>query len=166
MTIPAFGLILKWLEQSSNAQIISTPHILTLDNEEANIEVGQRVPFQRGANISSASIGALAGLTGGGTSGAAGALGGLGGLGGALGGGLFNSVERIDVSLKLSITPQINERNKIRLEVEQQFEDIVDRQGGTPTTANRSIKSVVVVDDQQTIVLGGLMRDSTKAQRQ
>ena len=162
LTIPAFGLILKWLEQSSNAQIISTPHILTLDNEEANIEVGQRVPFQRGANISSASLGALAGLTGGGTSGAAGALGGLGGLGGALGGGLFNSVERIDVSLKLSITPQINERNKIRLEVEQQFEDIVDRQGGTPTTANRSIKSVVVVDDQQTIVLGGLMRDSTK----
>ena len=62
----------------------------------------------------------------------------------------------------MSITPQINERNKIRLEVEQQFEDIVDRQGGTPTTANRSIKSVVVVDDQQTIVLGGLMRDSTK----
>ena len=162
LTIPAFGLILKWLEQSSNAQIISTPHILTLDNEEANIEVGQRVPFQRGANISSASLGALAGLSGGtGTAGAAGALGGLGGLG-ALGGGLFNSVERIDVSLKLSITPQINERNKIRLEVEQQFEDIVDRQGGTPTTANRSIKSVVVVDDQQTIVLGGLMRDSTK----
>lgn len=166
ITIPAFGLILQWLEQSSNAHIVSTPHILTLDNEEATIEVGQRVPFQRGANISTGSLAGLAGLAGGsGASGAAGALGGLaglGGLGGLGGGGLFNSVERIDVSLKLSITPQINERNKIRLEVEQQFEDIVDRQAGTPTTANRAIKSVVVVDDQQTIVIGGLIRDSTK----
>ena len=74
----------------------------------------------------------------------------------------FSSVDRIDVSLKLAITPQINERNRIRLEVEQKIEDVtgIDKTTETPLTSNRSIKSVVVVEDQQTIVLGGLMRDN------
>ena len=68
------------------------------------------------------------------------------------------------MSLKLAITPQINERNRIRLEVEQQIEDVtgIDKITQTPMTANRAIKSVVVVEDQQTIVLGGLMRDNVK----
>ena len=75
---------------------------------------------------------------------------------------MFSSVDRIDVSLKLAITPQINERNRIRLEVEQKIEDVtgIDKTTETPLTSNRSIKSVVVVEDQQTIVLGGLMRDN------
>ena len=77
-------MILKWLEVDSNAQVLSTPHILTTDNEEATIEVGKKVPFRRGTSLGS---GALAGALGG----AAGA-GGLGSLGsslGALGGGMF-----------------------------------------------------------------------------
>jgi general secretion pathway protein D len=85
----------------------------------------------------------------------------LGGLG--LAAGLSNSVQRIDVSLKLKLTPQINERNKIRLEIDQTVEDITGKNEltQTPTTSKRAIKTVVVVDDQQTIVLGGLIKDST-----
>ena len=157
LTIPSFGMILKWLEVDSNAQVLSTPHILTTDNEEAVIEVGKKVPFRRGSSMGG---GALASAL----SGAAGssALGGLGSSLGGLGGGMFSSVDRIDVSLKLAITPQINARNRIRLEVEQKIEDVtgIDKTTETPLTSNRSIKSVVVVEDQQTIVLGGLMRDN------
>lgn len=156
-TIPSFGMILKWLEVDSNAQVLSTPHILTTDNEEATIEVGKKIPFRRGSSMGSS---ALAGALGG--AGGAGGLAGLSSSLGALGGGMFSSVDRIDVSLKLSITPQINESNRIRLEVDQKIEDVtgIDKTTETPLTSNRSIKSVVVVEDQQTIVLGGLMRDN------
>ena len=151
VSFPSFGVVLKWLQSSSSAKILSTPHILTTDNEEASIEVGTRIPFQRGTSIP-AGLGSMAG-------GAAGGLGGLGSLG-----SLFSSTDRIDVSLKLSLTPQINERNRIRLEIDQQIEDLVGKEEvtGQPITANRSAKTVVVVNDQQTVVLGGLMRDRVR----
>jgi general secretion pathway protein D len=157
--VPSFGLILKWLETTSNVNILSTPHLLTTDNEQAHIEVGQKVPFNTG--LFGGLQSGLAGLGGAGAAGgAAGALGGLGGLGalGALGGG---SIQRIDVSLKLTLTPQINEHNKIRLEIEQSVEDLSgeDASKSTPTTSHRSLKTVIIADDQQTVVLGGLMRD-------
>lgn len=161
VSFPSFGVILKWLQSSSSANILSTPHILTTDNEEASIEVGSKIPFQTGTSLAGAGLGtALGGALGGaGTSGNAGSLGGLGGLGSSL----FSSTQRIDVSLKLTITPQINERQKIRLEIEQKIEDVTgqDERTQQPITANRAAKTVVVVDDQQTIVLGGLMRDRT-----
>lgn len=164
-TLPAFGIILKWLQTTTNTNVLSTPHILTTDNEQAHIEVGQKIPFQSGLfGSSSGGLGSLAGASS--TSGSANPLAALGGLGtlGALGG--LNSTQRIDVSLKLTLTPQINERNKIRLEIDQSVEDVVGSataQNPTPTTAHRGLKTVVVVDDQQTIVLGGLMRDRTTA---
>ena len=148
VSFPSFGVVLKWLQSSSSAKILSTPHILTTDNEQATIEVGTRIPFQRGTSIP-------------------GGLSGLGsGVGGALGnlGSLFSSTDRIDVSLKLSLTPQINEHNRIRLEIDQQIEDLVGKEEitGQPITATRSAKTVVVVDDQQTVVIGGLMRDRVR----
>ena len=65
------------------------------------------------------------------------------------------------MSLKLTLTPQINEHNKIRLEIEQSVEDLSgeDASKSTPTTSHRSLKTVIIADDQQTVVLGGLMRD-------
>ena len=143
LEIPAFGVILKWLESSTAANILSTPHILTSDNEEASIEVGQKIPFRRGTALPTA----------------------LSGQAGAAGlsqfSNFFSSTDRIDVSLKLTITPHVNERNKVRMEIDQQIEDVVgiDEGTGQPITANRAAKTVVVVDDQQTVVLGGLMRD-------
>jgi general secretion pathway protein D len=156
VSLPAFGVLLKALQSSSNAQILSTPHILTTDNEEAMIEVGTKIPFRRGT-LSGLTSG-LTGLTGATTGSTTQGLSNLGGLS-----NLFSATDRIDVSLKLTLTPQINERNKIRLEIDQQIEDLVgtDEQTQQPITANRAAKTVVVIDDQQTVVIGGLMRDRT-----
>ncbi|MBI5509539.1 MAG: type II secretion system secretin GspD [Deltaproteobacteria bacterium] len=164
VSIPSFGVILKALQSSSTAQILSTPHVLTTDNEEASIEVGQKIPFRRGTSMPG-----LGGFP------AVGGVGGAGGVGGNLGGfnagaasqllgNMFSSVDRIDVSLKLTLTPQINERDKVRLKIDQQVEDVVgkDESTDTPITANRSTKTTVVVDDQETVVLSGLMRDRVR----
>lgn len=149
LEVPAFGVVLKWLETSSDANILSNPHILTTDNEEATIEVGQKIPFRRGTTMPS--LGGLGGL--GGTGAAASALGAYSNM--------FSSTDRIDVSLKLTITPHVNERDKVRLDIDQKIEDVVgiDEATQQPITANRSAKTVVVVDDQQTVVIGGLMKD-------
>lgn len=145
VTLPSWGVILQWLQESSRANVVSTPHVLTSDNEEATIEVGQKIPFRRGTTIPTLPVGAGA---------AAGVN--LNQFANA-----FSAIDRIDVSLKLTITPHINERDKIRLEIDQQFEDIAgEGVGGQPITSNRAAKTVVVVDDQQTVVLGGLMRDT------
>ncbi len=159
VTLPSFGIVLKALQTQSNVQILSTPHILTMDNEEASIEVGRKIPFRRGTSLPALGVAGLGGV--GGTSGAAGAAGALGALGGAS--SLFSSVDRIDVTLKLTVTPQINESDRIRLEIDQDIEDVAgtDPSTSTPITSKRQAKTVVVVDDQQTIVIGGLMRDNT-----
>ncbi len=157
VTLPSFGIVLKALQTQSNVQILSTPHILTMDNEEASIEVGRKIPFRRGTALPPLGVAGLGGA-GGAAGGAAGALGALGGAN-----SLFSSVDRIDVTLKLTVTPQINESDRIRLEIDQDIEDVAgtDPSTSTPITSKRQAKTVVVVDDQQTIVIGGLMRDNT-----
>jgi general secretion pathway protein D len=152
--IPAFGILLHAIQESSDANVLSTPHILTSDNEEAEITVGQNVPFQAGASPS-----ALAGLGGLGT--AAGATGAINPaqLSGLFG-GLVTPINRQNVELKLTVKPQINDSDFIRLAITEQTEEIA----GThpvlgPTTSKRSAKTTVVARDQETIVLGGIMQD-------
>lgn len=141
--IPAFGVIVRALAQSDDVNILSTPHILTTDNEEAELTVGSNVPF-------------IAGIGGG-----LGGLGAAGGAAGALGGlGLFQNIQRQDVALTLKITPRINAANFVTLEIDQVIEEIesIDPDVG-PTTSKRSIKSTVVVKDQTTVVIGGLQKE-------
>ncbi len=152
LDLPSFGAIMQALSKSDDVNIMSTPHILTTDNEEAEIVVGSNVPF-------------IAGIAGG--MGGLGGLGGLGGAGGRLGGamgglgGFFPTVnvQRQDVALTLKITPRINAANFVTLEIDQVIEEIesIDPQVG-PTTSKRSIKSTVVVQDQNTVVVGGLQK--------
>lgn len=144
-TVPSFGVVMRALAQSDDVHILSTPHVLTTDNEEAELTVGSNVPF-------------IAGIAGGG-------LGGLGGVGGGVAGGLGGffptvNVQRQDVALTLKITPRINAENFVTLEIDQVIEEIesIDDQVG-PTTSKRSIKSTVVVQDQNTVVIGGLQKD-------
>lgn len=158
LSIPAFGFLVQAIQNNSDVNVLSTPHILTLNNEEAEIQVGRKVPYRQ------ASLGGgLGGLTSlaGGLGGAAGALGGLGGLG-ALGGlgGLGSMVQFIDVDLTLKITPQINESDFIKLKIDQQIDEIeaMDPNLG-PTTSKRKVANTVVVRDQQPIVIGGLITD-------
>lgn len=156
ISLPSFGVVLNALQTNSDVNVISTPHILTSDNEEAEITVGQNVPFQAAY---APSLGGLSGLTD--TTGA-GSLG-LGGLLSASIGGLgslYAPIQRQPVELRLKLKPQINEGDYIRLEVDEQVEEIVsvNAQLG-PTTAKRSIKTVVSVKDQTSIVIGGLIQE-------
>ena len=155
--IPAFGVVLHALQQSSDVNVLSTPHILTSDNEEAEITVGQNVPFQSG--FSPSSLGGAAGAAG-----AAGALGGaqslLGGLGGL--GSLFAPITRQNVELKLTVKPQINESDFIRMVITEQTEEIASNDPVLgPTTSKRSAKTTVVAKDQETVVIGGIIQDRT-----
>jgi len=130
-----YGVILQALSKASNANLLSTPSIMTLDNEEAEIVVGQNVPFVTGSVTSGANSTANP----------------------------FQTISREDVGLKLKVLPQISEGNVIRLQVEQEVSE-VDRTSSTPgssdlITNKRAIKTTILADNGGTIVLGGLIRD-------
>lgn len=167
ISLPAVALLLQATQRDNLVNVLSTPSILTMDNEEAEIVVGERVPIPRGIGAGSGGLGSLLGLgalTGGGQAGqtaqsALGALGGLGGLGG-LAGGLFTPVDYEDVGITLRILPQINESDYVRLEVEQEVSDV--KAAGSDlgvVRTRRNATTKVLVRDQSTIVIGGLMRD-------
>lgn len=160
VSLPAFGIVLNALQSSSDVNVISTPHVIMTDNTEGEITVGQNVPFQAAYSPSAS---ALTSLVGSGTTGttatpaAATSLLGLGGLG-----SLYAPIQRQNVELRLRIKPQINESEYVRLEVDEQTEEIasVDKQLG-PTTSKRTAKTTVVAKDQETVVLGGLIQERT-----
>jgi general secretion pathway protein D len=128
----------KALDNDTDANVISTPSLLTLDNEEAEINVGQEVPFETGSYT---------------------------GVGGSnLPSNPFTTIERKNVGLTLRITPQISEGNAVKLNIEQEISR-VDPQaasniGAVDVVTNvRSIKTNVIVDDGSILVLGGLIDD-------
>ncbi len=173
LSIPSFGFLLQAIASNSDVNILSTPHILTTDNEEAEIQVGKQIPYRAstmgglggqgglGAMPVLGGLGGAGGLSSGGRGGLGG-LGGMGGLGSMLGGfGGMGMVQRIDVDLTLKITPHVNESNFVRLEIDQSIEDVesIDRELG-PTTSKRKVTNTVVVRNQQPVVIGGLIRDT------
>jgi general secretion pathway protein D len=147
ISFPTFGAFFQALQTNNDVNIVSSPHILTTDNEEAEISVGENVPFQ-------ASISGMPNLAG--MAGAAGATAGLAS-------GLMQSIQRQDVALTLKITPHINEGDYVRLEIDQEINEVksIDPIVG-PTTTKRKIKTVVVVKDQQTVVIGGLITEKVR----
>ena len=153
IALPSFGVVMHAMTRNSDVNVLSTPHILTSDNEEAEITVGQNVPFQAGFAPSG-----ISNLLNTGTTGNLG-----GGLLGTAGlGSLFAPIQRQNVELKLKIKPQINESNFIRMEVEEQTEEIAENDPVLgPTTAKRTAKTVVIAQDQTTVVLGGLIQERT-----
>ncbi len=167
IALPSFGVVLQALQTDSNVDVLSTPHILTSDNEEAEIMVGENIPIPAGYGGGMNNLAGLASMARGtqgqtGTSaynqGGLGMLGGLGGLGG-LGYGM-GAINRQEVGLTLKIKPQINEGDFVRMEIEEEQSEVKDTSNPLgPTTTKRSAKTVVVVKDQQTVVVGGLMRD-------
>lgn len=128
------GLLVRALENDSNANILSTPTLLTLDNDEAKIVVGQNVPFITGQYAVS---GAATTPT------------------------PFQTVERKDVGLTLRIKPQISEGGTVKLQIYQEVSSIADTSNSAGVITNlRSVESTVLVDNGQIVVLGGLMQDS------
>lgn len=150
LTIPAFGALINALASSGDADVLSTPHILATDNIKAEINVGENIPLQTNG-------GGFGGLPGGAAGGAAaglGALGGLGGIGSA-------SPQRQDVGTKVSLTPHLNESNEVRLELIEEISEARDPQGslGVVPITKRNATTTLTVADQQTVVIGGLMRN-------
>lgn len=156
ISLPAFALTLMATQTDSAVNLLSAPAVMTMDNEEAEIVVADRVPFVTGIASGTSGLAGLAGLTGGTDSSSA--LGALGGLG-----GLISPVQYEDVGITLRILPQINESAYVRLEIDQEVSDLKGastESNPTPTRTKRSIKTVVLVEDQSTVVLGGLMKES------
>jgi len=158
LSIPSFGVVLSALADSSDSDVLATPHLLAMDNIEAVINVGANVPLQTSGI--GGGLGALGGLAGGAanaTGGLAG-LAGLSGLAGGLGGG---GVQRQNVGIILTMTPHINDAGEIRLEIEIENSEPGAAVGtlGVVPIQQTTATTQVLVRDQETVVIGGLMRD-------
>jgi general secretion pathway protein D len=134
--------VMNALASDANTNILSTPTLVTLDNEEAEIVIGENVPFVTG---SFTSTGASDGAT-----------------------NPFQTIQREDVGLTLKIKPQINEGDALRLEIEQEVSSIADSVAGASdlVTNKRSIKTNVMVDNGQVVVLGGLIEENVRESEQ
>ncbi|WMD22688.1 type II secretion system secretin GspD [Achromobacter seleniivolatilans] len=130
------GVLARAMQNTGEANILSTPNLLTLDNQSASILVGKTVPFVTGQYVTSGSNGSS---------------------------NPFQTIEREDVGLKLNIRPQISEGGAVKLDIYQEVSSI-DESRSTPTTGivtnKRAIDTSVLVDDGQIIVLGGLIEDN------
>ena len=128
------GLLVRALQADTNANILSTPTLLTLDNEEAKIVIGQNVPFITGQYAVSAAATTPT---------------------------PFQTIERKDVGLTLRIKPQISEGGAVRLQIYQEVSNVVDSTNASGLiTRKRSVESTVLVDDGQIVVIGGLIEDT------
>ncbi len=150
-SIPAFGTVINAMASTNDADILSTPHILATDNIPAEINVGSNIPLQ--TNIGG--VGTLPGAAGS-------ALGGLGGLG-AMGLRGFGTAPRQDIGTKIKIVPHLNDSDEVRLEVTEEISELtgqapVGNLGAVPFS-KRTAQTQLVVKDQQTAVIGGLMRN-------
>src|SRR5512138_2015224 len=153
LNIPSIGVLVQALQSNADANILSTPHLVATDNEESEITVGQNVPFQAG--YAPAGLSSLVGSSTQATGTTIGSVLGSQGIG-----GLYAPIQRQPVELRLKIKPQINEGGNVRLTVDEQTEEIVDRDPQLgPTTAKRTVKTQVVARDQSTIVIGGLIQE-------
>ncbi|WP_438017457.1 type II secretion system secretin GspD [Sorangium sp. So ce315] len=160
LSIPAFGVVLHALAQDGDSNVLATPHILATDNVPAEISIGQNIPLQ--TNVGGGGLNQLASLAGG-AGGAAGALGGLGGLSGLLG-GFGGAAARQDVGTKIKVIPHVNDSDQVRLELTEEISDagapLEGALGAIPIN-KRTASTTLVVRDQQTVVIGGLVRDGT-----
>ena len=148
LSIPAFGAVLSAMAKDGDANVLATPHILATDNIKAEISIGQNIPLQ--TNVSAlGSLGALAGATG------SGALAALSGAG--------TTAQRQDVGTKITVTPHINDSDQVRLELAEEISEAGAAQGslGAIPINKRTANTTLTVRDQQTVVIGGLVREAT-----
>ena len=128
----------RFLQSSGDANVLSTPNLLTLDNEEAKIVIGQNVPFVTGQYTNNNT-----------TNGAV---------------NPFQTIERKDVGLTLRVRPQISENGTVKMQIYQEVSRLDPASIGSATgliTNKRSIESSVLVEDGSIVVLGGLLQDDT-----
>lgn len=132
----SFGVLIKALQGDGDTNILSAPTLLTMDNEEAEFSVGQEVPFLTGQFTNTGSQSGSVNP--------------------------FQTIERRDVGLTLNLTPQINEGDQVKLQIDLEVSSLGASSGGdlTQTTNSRSITNTVSVEDGQILILGGLIDDN------
>ena len=131
----SFATILNLIAQDADSNVLSTPSIMTMDNEEASIVVGQEIPITTGETLSGSNSNP------------------------------FRSVTRQEIGVKLTVRPQINEGNAVKMYINQEVSSIFGPLGEMSTdliTNKRNIKTTVLVEDGETIVLGGLIDDDVQ----
>ncbi len=134
--IANLNMLARFLESDTKANILSTPNLVTLDNEEAKIVVGRNVPFPTGSYANTGTTTTV---------------------------NPFTTVERKDVGLTLKVKPQISEGGTVRLQIYQEASAVIEGTATAttgPSTTKRSIESTVLVDDGAVIALGGLVEDT------
>ncbi|HOG81468.1 MAG TPA: type II secretion system secretin GspD [Smithellaceae bacterium] len=137
---PSIGAMVQAYKNDTDVSILSTPQLLTLDNEEAEINVGENVPYLTRQDSTSTTSAYPVN---------------------------YNTYEYKDVGVILTITPNINQENFIRLKISQQVTKVIagvstdTTKPSIPTTLKRTAKTTVVVKDNETVVIGGLVGDST-----
>ena len=130
----SFGAIIRALNGDADTNIISTPSIVTTDNEEATLNVGQEVPFVTGSYSNT------------------------GNAGGSV--NPFQTIQRQQIGVKLAITPQINEGDSLLLKISQEISNLASSAAAVDLITNqRIIETTVIVDDGEILVLGGLLED-------
>ncbi|MDP3499719.1 MAG: type II secretion system secretin GspD [Myxococcales bacterium] len=141
--VPSFGVTVQASQGTSDVNVLSMPHLLTADNKEAEIAVGQKVPFQLGVNQSQLAAALASGNTN--TANLT---------------QLTGSISREKVELRLTVKPHIGDGGDIRLEINQQAEELAGTSSSAgPITSTRSQKTSVVAKNEETLVLGGIMQD-------
>ncbi|MDI6801264.1 MAG: type II secretion system secretin GspD [Thermodesulfovibrionales bacterium] len=136
LTVPGFAALFNLNEFKGAVNVLSTPQLLTSDNKEAEIVVGENVPFisKRERDITTTNT-------------------------------VLSSIERQDVGIKLKITPQITEGDYVKLDIYQEISSVKQEADSSilinvgPTTTKRSTKTSVVVKDRQTVIIGGLIQE-------
>ena len=134
-----FAGLINFFQGNTEANVLSTPSLLTTDNNEAEISIGQNVPFVTGSFTTT---------TGDATN-------------------PFQTIQREDVGISLKVTPQINEGDTVILDIEQEVSSISNSAGASDIITNeRKISTKVIAQDGETIILGGLISDDIQQQEQ
>ncbi len=133
VTGKGIGVLIQALKTDGSTKILSTPSVVTLDNEEAALSVGEEVPFQTGSFTSSNN----------GSS------------------NPFTTINREEVGVKLKVMPQISKGNSVRLEIEQESSKVKSGEPGLQTTSKSTMKTNVLIQDGELLILGGLIEDQT-----
>lgn len=128
-----WGAVLQAVKADTNSNILATPHLTTLDNQESYFIVGEEVPVETGTTQSQGGTGTP-----------------------------FTTKERKEVGIKLKVTPQINEGNAVKLTIEQEVSSRAGDVKGDPIFNKREIKTTVMADDGMTVVLGGLIDEDVQ----
>lgn len=132
----SWGVLVQALSSNTDANLLSTPTIITMDNQESQIIVGQNVPFKTGESTT----------TGDGTS------------------NPFTTITREDIGVKLTVTPSVSDGDTIRLEIQQEISNVADsvESASDIVTNKREIKTSVLADNKEIVVLGGLIADDQR----